>query len=170
MSDAPPLAHEPTPATKPKGSRLSFSLASPIPHSPSLPALTPLAETDRSTWLDVGASASGFASTRTSISRVDATRVGTPEPHLAEPPHSPPSPVAESLEPIAAFSSEAPSQVPQTPQATLQFLTVSGSRRIMSFDPDAAISRVKELVWSAWPSGSGSHFSCISNPIYNIRW
>ncbi|KAJ8515843.1 hypothetical protein ONZ45_g6773 [Pleurotus djamor] len=43
-------------------------------------------------------------------------------------------------------------QVPQTPQVYLTFLLVSGRRKTMSFDPELAIGRVKELVWNAWPS------------------
>ncbi|KAH8116001.1 ubiquitin-related domain-containing protein [Phellopilus nigrolimitatus] len=38
------------------------------------------------------------------------------------------------------------------PQVALTFLLVSGSRRTMLFDPEAAVGRVKELVWNAWPS------------------
>lgn len=44
--------------------------------------------------------------------------------------------------------------VPQIPQVTLTFLTVSGRRRTMSFEPETTIGRVKELVWNAWPNGA----------------
>ncbi|KAF5349116.1 hypothetical protein D9756_009457 [Leucocoprinus leucothites] len=42
--------------------------------------------------------------------------------------------------------------VPQTPQAFLTFLLVSGKRRTMSFEPETTIGRVKELIWNAWPT------------------
>ncbi|KAJ7089171.1 ubiquitin-related domain-containing protein [Mycena belliarum] len=42
--------------------------------------------------------------------------------------------------------------VPQTPQTVLTFLLVDGRRRTMPFDPDTTVARVKELVWSGWPS------------------
>ncbi|KAH9927744.1 ubiquitin-related domain-containing protein [Fomitopsis serialis] len=42
--------------------------------------------------------------------------------------------------------------VPQMPQVALAFLTITGKRRTMSFDPDTTVGRVKELVWNAWPN------------------
>jgi hypothetical protein len=48
--------------------------------------------------------------------------------------------------------------VPQTPQAFLTFLLVSGKRRTMSFEPETTIGRVKELIWNAWPSGECHSF------------
>ncbi|KAF9446024.1 hypothetical protein P691DRAFT_674456 [Macrolepiota fuliginosa MF-IS2] len=42
--------------------------------------------------------------------------------------------------------------VPQTPQAFLTFLLVSGKRRTMPFEPETTIGRVKELIWNAWPN------------------
>lgn len=44
-----------------------------------------------------------------------------------------------------------PVSVPQTPQVTLCFLLVSGTRKVMSFDPEMTVGRVKELVWISWP-------------------
>ena len=44
------------------------------------------------------------------------------------------------------------------PQVALTFLLVSGSRRTMTFDPELAIGRVKELVWNGWPSGEWRSF------------
>ncbi|KIY48709.1 hypothetical protein FISHEDRAFT_10751, partial [Fistulina hepatica ATCC 64428] len=38
------------------------------------------------------------------------------------------------------------------PQTAITFLTVSARRRNMNFDPDTTVGRVKELVWSGWPS------------------
>jgi hypothetical protein len=42
----------------------------------------------------------------------------------------------------------------------------------MSFDPDAAIGRVKELVWSAWPSGLcvAGFASLLLNMLLYIDW
>ncbi|KAI3615687.1 ubiquitin-like protein 3-like [Moniliophthora roreri] len=45
-----------------------------------------------------------------------------------------------------------PTPIPQTPQVSLCFLLISGKRRVMSFDPETTVGRVKELVWNAWPS------------------
>ncbi|PPR04277.1 hypothetical protein CVT26_004067 [Gymnopilus dilepis] len=42
--------------------------------------------------------------------------------------------------------------VPQMPQTYLTFLLISGKRRTMSFEPETAIGRVKELVWNSWPA------------------
>lgn len=41
--------------------------------------------------------------------------------------------------------------VPQMPQTYLTFLLISGRRRTMSFEPESAIGRVKELAWNSWP-------------------
>jgi hypothetical protein len=125
--------------------QLTFTL--PLHPSTSAPVLTPPPEPERAGWLDA---AGASASARTSFAQ---TRVGTPEPGPA-----PPSPV--------------PEEVPHAPQATLQFLTVSGARRVMSFDPDAAIGRVKELVWSAWPSGLcvAGFASLLLNMLLYIDW
>jgi hypothetical protein len=121
-----------------------------VPSAPVLPTPTE----DRTAWLN---HTTVPASARTSFSRVDATRVGTPEPHdeaeedyareMEDDPHAnahaaSPSPVPEAVE------------MPVAPQASLTFLTVSGLRRTMAFDPDTAVGRVKELLWSSWPSGT----------------
>jgi len=58
-----------------------------------------------------------------------------------------------SEEHAEASSPAAPEQpIPQTPQISLKFLLVPGSRKVMSFDATTSISRVKELVWNAWQS------------------
>lgn len=43
--------------------------------------------------------------------------------------------------------------VPQMPLVYLTFLLISGRRRTMSFEPESAIGRVKELAWNSWPAG-----------------
>lgn len=55
---------------------------------------------------------------------------------------------------LSASLGSSPTAVPTVPQIGLTFLLISGRRRSMTFDPDATIGRVKELVWNAWPSGS----------------
>jgi hypothetical protein len=56
--------------------------------------------------------------------------------------------------------------VPRTPQTFLTLLLVSGTRKTMSFEPETAIGRVKELIWNAWPTGKRTcqdrGTSCIS--------
>lgn len=52
----------------------------------------------------------------------------------------------------AQQNTTSPTPIPQTPQVSLCFLLISGKRRVMSFDPETTVGRVKELVWNAWPS------------------
>lgn len=63
------------------------------------------------------------------------------------------SPVAEMIPALPETQAPAPQlnlQVPQTHQTYITFLFLSGRRRLMNFDPDTTIGRVKELVWAAW--------------------
>lgn len=48
---------------------------------------------------------------------------------------------------------------PPTPKVFLTFLLLSGQRRLMSFEPDMTVGRVKELVWNGWNSGLFTLFS-----------
>jgi hypothetical protein len=48
---------------------------------------------------------------------------------------------------------EAQPETLSSPMATLTFLLMSTRRKTMSFPPETAIGRVKELVWNAWPTG-----------------
>ncbi|EPS93205.1 hypothetical protein FOMPIDRAFT_1026609 [Fomitopsis schrenkii] len=109
------------------------------------------------------------ASARTSYTRVDQTAPGTPQPELAE---LSPSRYALEVDPETHDAGDGEhtdeqedpekadlvhehheqSRVPQMPQVALTFLTISGKRRMMSFDPETTIGRVKELVWNAWPN------------------
>ncbi|KAJ4482614.1 hypothetical protein J3R30DRAFT_2196703 [Lentinula aciculospora] len=43
--------------------------------------------------------------------------------------------------------------IPQTPIVSVCFLMISGKRRVMTFEPETTVGRVKELVWNTWPSG-----------------
>ncbi|KAH9835114.1 ubiquitin-related domain-containing protein [Rhodofomes roseus] len=105
--------------------------------------------------LGLGAFAPMCASARTSYTRVDQTAPGTPQPEPAEledadqPPDAAELDATEKVDPEHAHQEQA---VPQMPQVALTFLTITGKRRTMSFDPDATIGRVKELVWNAWPN------------------
>lgn len=47
-----------------------------------------------------------------------------------------------------------PSSNPVDPQITLTFLLLSGRRRTLMFPENTTVSRVKEIVWSSWPSES----------------
>jgi len=54
---------------------------------------------------------------------------------------------APTSDPVAS------AQPPETkPQISLTFLLVSGNRWTLSFDPEATIGRVKEIVWNSWPA------------------
>jgi hypothetical protein len=136
--------------------RLSFTVALPIPHSPSVPLLTPTAEaTERTNWLSAPASA------RTSFTRVDQTRAGTPV--LEEDDGSGGGSGNASSSHVSADGAQAdaphPTEPepepahPEVPQASVTFLLVSGRRRNMLFEPETTIGRVKELVWNTWPAG-----------------
>jgi hypothetical protein len=56
--------------------------------------------------------------------------------------------------------------VPQTPQVSLCFLLVTGKRKTMSFDPETAVGRVKELVWNAWPTGEVNSSFILHSPFF----
>jgi hypothetical protein len=58
-------------------------------------------------------------------------------------------------------------QVPQTPQTHLTFLLISGKRRTMSFEPETAIGRMKELAWNSWPAGTWTlvYILMVSTPL-----
>ncbi|CAL1709368.1 unnamed protein product [Somion occarium] len=61
--------------------------------------------------------------------------------------------IAQEETPAAeAEADEVEPAVPHVPQVSLTFLLVSGRRRTMSFDHEATVGRVKELVWNAWPN------------------
>ncbi|KAJ6595719.1 ubiquitin-related domain-containing protein [Mycena vulgaris] len=84
------------------------------------------------------------SSARTSTTRVDIDMEND------DPTAEPQSDVL--LDPAPAPQAPEPEPVPQTPQTALTFLLISGRRRTMAFDPATTVARVKELVWSAWPS------------------
>lgn len=81
---------------------------------------------------------------------------GITEPDASVPLASMPTRVDESASQKASVQGQ---DVPQTPQAFVTFLLVSGKTRTMSFEPETTIGRVKELVFHTWPSGMCSlHF------------
>ncbi|KAH9933876.1 uncharacterized protein B0H18DRAFT_982437 [Fomitopsis serialis] len=105
--------------------------------------------------LGPGAFAPMSASARTSYTRVDQTAPGTPTPELAElsPSRYALEVDADTHEAEAEAEAEAHAEVddpekahgeqavPQMPQVALTFLTITGKRRTMSFDPDTTIGR-----------------------------
>jgi len=107
------------------------------------------------------ASLSENASPQSSLSLQEPPRQISPSARTIEPDVSVPlasmtTPVDESTSHKASLQRQ---DVPQTPQAFVTFLLVSGKRRTMSFEPETTIGRVKELIWNAWPSGMCSlHF------------
>lgn len=70
------------------------------------------------------------------------------EKELPDPETIPPPPDAQAPTPQLNL------QVPQTHQTYITFLFLSGRRRLMNFEPDTTIGRVKELVWAAWTASS----------------
>ncbi|KAJ4495376.1 hypothetical protein C8R41DRAFT_762610 [Lentinula lateritia] len=42
--------------------------------------------------------------------------------------------------------------IPQALIVSVCFLMISGKRRVMTFEPETTVGRVKELVWNTWPS------------------
>lgn len=82
--------------------------------------------------------------------------------------HSPsrsPAPMGESAAQLVSSNGQAQdggrgshssrSNSPQEPpaQVSLTFLLVTGRRRVMTFDSQTTVGRVKELVWNTWPNG-----------------
>lgn len=63
-----------------------------------------------------------------------------------------PSNTSTTLPPAPSHS--IPSSDPVDPQITLTFLLLSGRRRTLTFPENTTVSRVKEIVWSSWPSES----------------
>lgn len=60
----------------------------------------------------------------------------------------------EELKPTQLEPTTTEEPVPQTPLTYLTFLLISGKRRTMSFEPETAIGRMKELAWNSWPAGT----------------
>lgn len=85
------------------------------------------------------------SSARTSYTRVDLAGIVDEMDSTSSPP--PPVPVQ-------------PAQVEEQEEdrVVLCFLCVSGRRKTMSFGPETAVGRVKELLLNAWPEGT-SHIS-----------
>ncbi|KAF5334703.1 hypothetical protein D9758_017253 [Tetrapyrgos nigripes] len=44
-----------------------------------------------------------------------------------------------------------PISILSSPKIPLTFLHISGARKMMTFDPDTKVRRVKELIWGGWP-------------------
>ncbi|OCF45775.1 hypothetical protein I317_00263 [Kwoniella heveanensis CBS 569] len=87
------------------------------------------------------------------------------------PPARDPPPVAPALaEPVkdnAASASELPSHplattngveespkanAPPVPKVHIKALIISGQSRMLSFEPELTVGRMKELIWNSWPS------------------
>jgi len=95
-----------------------------------------------------GANSAGWntvaSSARTSYTRVDLAGIVDE----MEPPSSP-QPLPET-QPVAQEEEQEEDRV------LLCFLCVSGGRKTMSFGPETAVGRVKELLLNAWPEGEKS--------------
>ncbi|KAJ3724160.1 hypothetical protein DFJ43DRAFT_1158010 [Lentinula guzmanii] len=106
--------------------------------------------------LDRGQGYSTTNSARTSYTRVDSTAMGDNPTLEAEN-------GSQDVDREAAIISgagdvpveEQIQAIPQTPIVSVCFLMISGRRRVMTFEPETTVGRVKELVWNTWPSGPG---------------
>jgi hypothetical protein len=43
--------------------------------------------------------------------------------------------------------------IPTMPFVSICFLLISGKRKVMTFEPETTVGRVKELIWNTWPTG-----------------
>lgn len=88
-------------------------------------------------------------SARTSYTRVESMAFDENSEQEAQPEPEPEAEVEEgnNVEQIQA--------IPQTPIVSISFLLISGKRRVMTFEPETTVGRVKELVWNSWPTGQG---------------
>lgn len=99
--------------------------------------------------------ASTSASTAEQLERKDNDTKGTED--TSKDSKEPKKVVLDEKAPKSSSKSEGelkptppPLLVPQTPQTYINFLFLSGRRKLMHFEPDTTIGRVKELVWGAW--------------------
>ncbi|KAI0077583.1 hypothetical protein K474DRAFT_1684236 [Panus rudis PR-1116 ss-1] len=88
-------------------------------------------------------------SARTSFTRVNLSNVDVDSAQRAHDDALAPDVGADDTPQQAAAVEPA---IPHDPQVSLTFLLISGRRRVMSFDQETTIGRVKELVWNAWPN------------------
>ncbi|KAK8847564.1 hypothetical protein IAR55_005423 [Kwoniella newhampshirensis] len=65
--------------------------------------------------------------------------VSSPAPASTAVERSSPRPVAESVTPVI-------------PKVHLRALVISGQSHVYSFEPEITVGRMKELIWSTWPS------------------
>ncbi|WVQ69435.1 uncharacterized protein L199_007652 [Kwoniella botswanensis] len=42
--------------------------------------------------------------------------------------------------------------IPTTPKVHVKVLIISGQSKVLSFEPELTVGRMKELIWSSWPS------------------
>jgi len=49
-------------------------------------------------------------------------------------------------------------------QVHLRVLVISGESHVFTFEPETTVGRMKELIWSMWPSGPFSTFPISNNP------
>lgn len=141
----------------------------------SLDSQSPLEPPSRP-YTSAGVNSAGDSSARTSFTRIDDEEAGSQGQAAHPTSHEPMTTTAPSTEGAALNTEEAidpskhelehmqpdvtaPSQtseapVPHTPQTYITFLLISGKRKTMSFEPETAVGRVKELVWNAWPAGT----------------
>ncbi|KAJ3729529.1 hypothetical protein C8R42DRAFT_536278, partial [Lentinula raphanica] len=95
-------------------------------------------------------------SARTSYTRVDSMAMGD-NPNLEAENRSEDGNGGEVVISSAGVGDASPEEqiqaVPQTPIVSVCFLMISGKRRMMTFEPETTVGRVKELVWNTWPAG-----------------
>ncbi|WWC59643.1 uncharacterized protein I303_102202 [Kwoniella dejecticola CBS 10117] len=52
----------------------------------------------------------------------------------------------------AAESINSNPSIPPTPKVHVKVLIISGQTKVLSFEPEMTVGRMKELIWSSWPS------------------
>ncbi|KIK70036.1 hypothetical protein GYMLUDRAFT_537637 [Collybiopsis luxurians FD-317 M1] len=88
-------------------------------------------------------------SARTSYTRVDSMALESEnetEQEVPEPEDEHNGENAPQVEQIQAIP-------PPTPVVSICFLLISGKRKVMTFEPETTVGRVKELLFHSWPTG-----------------
>ncbi|WVW78271.1 hypothetical protein I302_100224 [Kwoniella bestiolae CBS 10118] len=84
---------------------------------------------------------------------------GEGEIHPIPPTTEPSHPLDPALPPAQQQVSEQREQenetvqsIPITPKVHVKVLIISGQSKVLSFEPELTVGRMKELIWSSWPS------------------
>ncbi|WWC86747.1 uncharacterized protein L201_001625 [Kwoniella dendrophila CBS 6074] len=80
-----------------------------------------------------------------------------PIPTSSEPSHPLDPAIVVSSQQVNKMSEEGGSitsnpSIPPSPKVHVKVLIISGQSKVLSFEPELTVGRMKELIWSSWPS------------------